>query len=93
VYCSQPTGFTDSALPQHVCKLNKSLYGLKQAPRAWHSRFASFLLSLWDSLRPSLIHPSSFTDAAQRLSISCSMWTILSSLPRHSHSSIESLLP
>jgi len=46
VYCSQPTGFANSALPQHVCRLNKSLYGLKQAPRAWYSRFASFLLSL-----------------------------------------------
>jgi hypothetical protein len=46
VYCYQPTGFTNSALPQHVCRLNKSLYGLKQAPRAWYSRFASFLLSL-----------------------------------------------
>ncbi|XP_062179617.1 uncharacterized mitochondrial protein AtMg00810-like [Phragmites australis] len=29
-----------------MCHLNKSLYGLKQAPRAWHSRLASFLLSL-----------------------------------------------
>jgi hypothetical protein len=46
VYCSQPTGFVDAALPNHVCRLNKSLYGLKQAPRAWYSRFASFLLSL-----------------------------------------------
>ena len=46
VYCFQPTGFTNSALPQHVCRLNKSVYGLKQAPRAWYSRFASFLLSL-----------------------------------------------
>jgi hypothetical protein len=46
VYCSQPTGFADSAFPKHVCRLNKSLYGLKQAPRAWYSRFASFLISL-----------------------------------------------
>ena len=46
VYCSQPSGFEDSASPQHVCRLNKSLYGLKQAPRAWHSRFATHLLSL-----------------------------------------------
>jgi hypothetical protein len=36
VYCCQPTGFVDSALPNHVCRLNKSLY----------SRFASNLLSL-----------------------------------------------
>jgi hypothetical protein len=46
VYCSQPTGFADAALPDHVCKLNKSLYGLKQAPRAWYSRFATHLFSL-----------------------------------------------
>jgi hypothetical protein len=46
VYCSQPTGFTDSTLPNHVCKLNKSLYGLKQAPRAWYSRFAAYLVTL-----------------------------------------------
>jgi hypothetical protein len=46
VYCSQPQGFADPALPTHVCKLNKSLYGLKQAPRPWYSRFATFLFSL-----------------------------------------------
>jgi len=41
VYCCQPTGFIDTALPDHVCRLNKSLYGLKQAPRPWYSRFAT----------------------------------------------------
>jgi hypothetical protein len=46
VYCSQPTGFSDPAQPDHVCHLKKSLYGLKQAPRAWYRRFASYLLSL-----------------------------------------------
>jgi hypothetical protein len=46
VYCSQPTGFVDSAFPSHVYKLNKSLYGLKQAPRAWYSRFAAYLIKL-----------------------------------------------
>jgi hypothetical protein len=55
VYCSQPSGFEDTSSPQHVCRLNKSLYGLKQAPRAWHSRFATHLLSL-DSSRPRVIH-------------------------------------
>jgi hypothetical protein len=45
VYCSQPSGFTDSTHPDHVCKLNKSLYGLKQDPRAWYSRFATHLSS------------------------------------------------
>jgi len=46
VYCSQPTGFVDSAFPSHVCKLNESLYGLKQAPRAWYSHFAAYLIKL-----------------------------------------------
>ena len=46
VYCAQPAGFEDTALPDHVCRLNKSLYGLKQAPHAWYSRFAAYLLSL-----------------------------------------------
>jgi hypothetical protein len=46
IYCIQPTGFVDSAKPNHVYRLNKSLYGLKQAPRAWHSRFASHITTL-----------------------------------------------
>jgi hypothetical protein len=46
VYCVQPTGFVNSAKPNHVGRLNKSLYGLKQAPRAWHNRFASHITSL-----------------------------------------------
>jgi hypothetical protein len=44
-YC-QPTGFTDPAHPDLVCRLRKSLYGLKQAPRAWYSRFATYLTTL-----------------------------------------------
>ena len=46
IYCSQPAGFVGTSRPDMVCRLNKSLYGLKQAPRAWHSRFATFLLTL-----------------------------------------------
>jgi hypothetical protein len=30
----QLSGFVDSSLPSHVCRLHKFLYGLKQAPRA-----------------------------------------------------------
>jgi hypothetical protein len=46
IYAEQPSSFTDSTHPDHVCRLNKSLYGLKQVPCAWYSRFASHLLSL-----------------------------------------------
>jgi transposase InsO family protein len=46
VYCCQPVGFVDSSRPDMVCRLNRSLYGLKQAPRAWHSRLATFLVTL-----------------------------------------------
>jgi hypothetical protein len=46
VYCQQPSGFVDSSLPHHVCRLNKSLYGLKQAPRQWFHRFQRFILSI-----------------------------------------------
>jgi hypothetical protein len=44
-YC-QPTGFTDPAHPDLVCRLHKSLYRLKQAPRTWYSRFATYLTTL-----------------------------------------------
>jgi hypothetical protein len=46
VFCCQPTGFTDPAHSDLVCRLRKSLYGLKQAPRAWYSRFATYLTIL-----------------------------------------------
>jgi hypothetical protein len=46
VFCQQPTGFIDSAHPDHVCLLSCSLYGLKQAPHAWYQRIAAFLHQL-----------------------------------------------
>jgi hypothetical protein len=46
VYCQQPSGFVDSQLPHHVCRLNKSLYGLKRAPRTWFTRFTSYLFTI-----------------------------------------------
>ena len=44
IYMEQPSGFTDTRFPSHVCKLKRSLYGLKQAPRAWFERLSQFLL-------------------------------------------------
>ena len=38
IYMEKPQGFTDIALPHHVCRLRKSLYGLKQAPREWYHK-------------------------------------------------------
>jgi len=46
VYMIQPSGFVDSTMPTHICKLHKSIYGLKQAPRAWYDKLSSFLLTL-----------------------------------------------
>lgn len=45
VYVSQPPGFQDHKLPNHVYKLKKALYGLKRAPRAWYDRLSTFLIS------------------------------------------------
>ncbi|GKE48455.1 retrovirus-related pol polyprotein from transposon TNT 1-94 [Tanacetum coccineum] len=45
VYVSQPDGFVDPEIPNHVYKLKKALYGLKQAPWAWYDLLSSFLLS------------------------------------------------
>ncbi|GJU54545.1 integrase, catalytic region, zinc finger, CCHC-type containing protein [Tanacetum coccineum] len=44
VYISQPNGFFDPYLPDHVYRLKKSLYSLKQAPRACQSQYAIKLL-------------------------------------------------
>jgi len=44
VYVSQPPGFQNRDLPNHVFKLDKALYCLKQAPRAWYERLSKFLI-------------------------------------------------
>ena len=43
IYITQPPGYVDPRLPQHVCKLQKFLYGFKKAPRAWYTRLKMFL--------------------------------------------------
>ncbi|GJV30528.1 retrovirus-related pol polyprotein from transposon TNT 1-94 [Tanacetum coccineum] len=45
VYVSQPEGFVDPDLPNHVHHLKKALYGLKQAPKAWYDTLSKFLLA------------------------------------------------
>jgi len=45
VYMKQLSGFVDSILSSHVCRLYKSLY-LKQAPQVWYTRLNDFLLSI-----------------------------------------------
>nr|GEX01660.1 copia protein [Tanacetum cinerariifolium] len=44
VYVSQPEGFIDPKLANHVYRLKKTLYSLKQAPRAWYDKLSSFLI-------------------------------------------------
>ncbi|KAI3729484.1 hypothetical protein L6452_18144 [Arctium lappa] len=44
VYVSQPEGFVNPDMPNHVYILDKALYGLKQAPRAWYDVLSQFLV-------------------------------------------------
>lgn len=72
VYFCQPTGFVDTTLPDHACRLNKSLYGLKQAPGMWYSRFTSISFLL-DLLRQRQILLCSSTARDLKQYICCSM--------------------
>jgi hypothetical protein len=91
VYCMQPSGFVDSAHPDHVCHLNRSLYGLKQAPVP--SRLASHLISCLLALLvlgPTLIYLS--IGVVQSLHTCSYMWTTSSSLCLLIRCSIGSLM-
>lgn len=46
IFMDQPTGFTSTAYPTNVCRLQKSLYGLKQASRLWNIKFDGLLVNL-----------------------------------------------
>ena len=46
IYMAQPDGFSDTANPDYVCKLQRSLYGLKQSPRMWNKTIDDFMLGL-----------------------------------------------
>lgn len=58
VYMTQPPGYVNPDLPNHVCKLHKSLYGLKQASCTWYIALTNFLISL--GFQKSLADPSLF---------------------------------
>ncbi|GKA26949.1 retrovirus-related pol polyprotein from transposon TNT 1-94 [Tanacetum coccineum] len=59
VYVSQPEGFSDPKLPDHVYRLKKALYGLKQAPRAWYDKLSYFLIE--HGFTKGIVDPTLFT--------------------------------
>ena len=77
VYCCQPTGFADTALSDHVCRLNKSLYGLNR-PLELGTVGLPPTSCLSDLLKPSLTLLCSSTTEAMRLFICCPMLMTLS---------------
>ncbi|GJX34300.1 retrovirus-related pol polyprotein from transposon TNT 1-94 [Tanacetum coccineum] len=59
VYVSQPDGFVDPDLTDHVYRLREALYGLKQVPRAWYDKLSS---SLFENLfTKGIVDPTFFT--------------------------------
>ncbi|GJU68127.1 ribonuclease H-like domain-containing protein [Tanacetum coccineum] len=57
VYVSQPDGFVDPDIPDHVYRLKKALYDLKQAPQACRQdiSFATFVCARYQA-RPTVKH-------------------------------------
>ena len=44
IYMCQPPGYTNPALPRHVCHLHKTLYGLKQSSCRWYQKLVKILV-------------------------------------------------
>ena len=44
IYMRQPPGYTNPALPCHVCHLHKILYGLKQSGHCWYQKLVEILV-------------------------------------------------
>ncbi|GJW69662.1 uncharacterized mitochondrial protein-like protein [Tanacetum coccineum] len=57
VYVSQPEGFINPELPDHVYRLKKALHGLKQAPHVCRPdiAYATFVCALYQA-RPTVKH-------------------------------------
>ncbi|GJV94413.1 retrovirus-related pol polyprotein from transposon TNT 1-94 [Tanacetum coccineum] len=64
VYVSQPEGFVNQDMPNHVYRLKKAIYGLKQALHAWYDMLSSFLLS--QEFSKGAVDPTLFTRKAGR---------------------------
>lgn len=55
---TQPHGFVNSNLPNHVCKINKAIYKLRQASYTWYDELKSYLILL--AFKPTIFDPSLF---------------------------------
>lgn len=45
IHMSQPPGFVDKLVPNHVYFIQKAIYGLRQTPKAQYDRVSQFLFS------------------------------------------------
>nr|GEY58324.1 retrovirus-related Pol polyprotein from transposon TNT 1-94 [Tanacetum cinerariifolium] len=63
-YVSQPEGFIDPKIPNHVYRLKKAIYGLKQAPRVWYDKLSSFLIE--HGFTKGIVDPTLFTRRHER---------------------------
>ena len=45
IYMHQPPGYTNPALPCHICHLHKTLYELKQSGHCWYQKLVEILIN------------------------------------------------